>query len=206
MMRYLGGSIAMLSVFAMPAYSTDVVEIEEHWALDVGGPDEAQSAPQVSMVMSPTGSMSGNYFLVTLNYWNEPEFAPGGVQVQLWCGEDCVDTDNAQNISPLHHDGETVRWVQRLAINGDSLSFEVDEGHSASWGAFGGDDSLRVVTSTDLTRLNGYLPSISINESGIGYAGNRVSSLVLERIVWRTSDGQEHEMVAPIDIHAVLDP
>jgi hypothetical protein len=57
-----------------------------------------------------------------------------------------------------------------------------------------------------MDRLNDYRPAVSLEESGITFAGNRVSSLVLTKLVWRTSDGVTSQLVAPIDIDADIDP
>jgi hypothetical protein len=94
-----------------------------------------------------------------------------------------------------------------MTLDGCKLVFEVVDASSESWGDFSGSGALRLETATDLERLNGYRPAVSINESGIAYAGNRVSSLVLERIRWRYDGDEEwQEMVAPIDIDSDLDP
>ncbi|MCA9173298.1 MAG: hypothetical protein KDA61_18590 [Planctomycetales bacterium] len=57
-----------------------------------------------------------------------------------------------------------------------------------------------------VTDLNAYRPYLSLTESGVGYGGNRVSSLQMEKIVWELSTGQSYQLVAPIDIDADLDP
>lgn len=200
--------VALLLMTAAPSGAYDVVEVEEHWALTVGGPDTLRSAPQVSMVMSATGDANSDFFLVTLNHWSYPQFASGGVQAQRWCGDECVDTANASTTHPLDTEGDTIRWVQRMRLSDCHLEFEVIGGQSESWGAFASDDSneLRLTSYTELARLNGYLPAVSLTQSGIGFAGNRVSGLVLERITWKDSEGEQYEMVAPIDIDADLDP
>jgi hypothetical protein len=187
------------------ADDTDVVLIEEHWELHVGGPDASRSAPQVSMIMSPTDTLSGDFFVVSLNHWSYPNFVAGGYQVQRWHGGECVDADNGYKTSQLHHDGEVITWVQRLSLDDGVLKFTLLNGDSDTWGHFGG-AGLNVQLATNLTKLNGYRPGISIDQSGIGYAGNRVSSLTLKKIRWITADGEEHHMVAPIDIDSDLDP
>jgi hypothetical protein len=157
------------------------------------------------MFMSPTDSLSGNFFAFTLNHWIYPDFQAGGYQVQRWNGTDCVDRTNGYKTSQLHHDGEVISWVQRLSINEGVVKFEVLSGDSETWGGFGG-GGLSVQVATNLTRLNGYRPGISIDQSGIGFAGNRVSALTLQKIHWVTADGKEYEMSAPIDIDSDLDP
>ena len=188
------------------ADDSDVLMIEEHWELSVGGPDIARTAPQVSMVMSPTGDLDEEFFVVTINHGSFPEFNPGGVQVQHWCGDACVSARNSYSKHSLHHDGEVVSWTQRMELDGCSLKFEVVDGASDSFGTFGNVGVLQDTIYTERSRLNTYVPAISLTESGIGFAGNRVSGLTLQKLVWVTRDGQRHELNAPIDISTGLDP
>src|SRR3954469_18763600 len=69
------------------ADSNKVVSVEEHWELQLSQPDSELSAPQVTMVMSPKHDVSGTYFLFTLNHVTQPEYQPGGMQVQAWDGD-----------------------------------------------------------------------------------------------------------------------
>ena len=193
-------------VSASSCLALDVVWIEEHWELKVGGPDEGRSAPQVTMVMSPTNNLNSDYFIFSLNHWNYPEFAAGGLELQRWNGFGWVSSQRSSNHSPLKTDGEVVKWVQRMELVDSTLHFSIKDGQSQTWGQFGGQGVLKTSFPTELNRLNDYLPEISLTGSGIGYAGNRVSSLTLMKLSYATSDGQEFEMVAPIDIDTDIDP
>lgn len=195
-----------LSGGRVQADEPDVLMIEEHWELRVGGADAYRSAPQVSMVMSPTASLGGQFFVVTVNHGSFPAFSPGGVQIQHWVGDECVGAKDSDSRYSLIYDGETVSWTQRMSMEGCSLTFEVLNGTSESIGAFGADGALRETIWTELSRLNGYLPAISLTESGVGFAGNRVSSLTLKKLIWETADGERHELNAPIDIATGLEP
>ena len=93
-----------------------------------------------------------------------------------------------------------------MEIKNDQVQFEIKDGSSKSWGGFGGLGHLRLTVDTGQTNLNSYRPQNSITQSGIGYAGNRVVSLVLQRITWIASDGQRYDLHAPIDIDSDLDP
>lgn len=188
------------------APASDVVYIEEHWQLTVGGPEIDRCAPQVSLVMSPNGNMDGTHFVFLLNHSTFPDFIPGGMQMQQWNGDSIVTTANSNRTDLLSYDNETIRWVQKLRIHDGRVVFDVDDGESQSWGSFGNGDGLIMWTSAQMTRLNDYRPAISIEESGITFAGNRVSSLVLTKLVWKTADGEVSELVAPIDIDTDIDP
>jgi hypothetical protein len=199
-------AFALVAWWSAPAYAVDIVTVEEHWELEVGAPDGDSSGPQVCMVMSPTGDLNSDYFVFTLNHHSHPDYIAGGVQVQLWCGEDIVESKVGPSEGTLHHDNETVRWVQRTEIAGDTLHFEVISGESESWGEFGNTGHLRFSIGTHLSTLNGYRPAVSLTESGVSFGGNRVRSLVLTKIRWFDAEGHAYELEAPIDVDADLDP
>jgi hypothetical protein len=200
----IAGSLVFL-LAAQAAGQTQIVQIEEHWELVIGEPDVPVSAPQTTMVMSPNGDLDGQYFLFTINHRNVPSYEPGGLQVQLWNGEEAVNTESWGGAT-LDQANDTIRWVERLSVEDGTLNFQIVDGSSQAWGDFGGGDSLSLSTPTELENLNGYRPAISIGESEVGYAGNRVQNLTLTELRWQTSDGQWHELHAPIDIDADLDP
>jgi hypothetical protein len=52
--------------------------------------------------------------------------------------------------------------------------------------------------------LNSYRPAVSLGESQVSYAENRVGSLVLTKLVWVTEDGTVHEQNAPIPIDTTV--
>ena len=200
-------SIALLTAATALADSPKVVQIEEQWELSIGVPDAGRSAPQATMVMSPTGNLDSTHFLFTLNCRNFPSYQQGGVQVQRWQGGDSVANSGAGSIAePLNQSEDTVTWTQRVTLHDGNLTFEVVDGSCNSWGHFGDDGSLKLTSETALNSLNAYKPAISLTESQIGYADNRVKSLTLKKLVWLTDDGQTHQLSAPIDIHAGLDP
>jgi hypothetical protein len=197
-----------LSLALLPgtlASARDVVLIEEEWELRLGEPDSDSSSPQVSMLMSATGDLESDYFVFAVNHHSAPQWSAGGLQVQYWNDGVAVETDEPDHLDTLHHYDEIVSWTQRLRLDNGELVFEVRDGNSESWGEFGGCD-LRVRVPADVTRLNAYRPAVSIEESGVSYAGNRVRSLTLQKLRWRFDDGEESELTAPIDIDADIDP
>jgi hypothetical protein len=196
---------AIAALVPSTAGAIEVVSIEEHWELSVGEPDPLRSAPQITMVTSPVGTLDGLYFLFALNHQSHPEWAPGGMQVQLWNGGELLGSYTSQEGASLHDVDETVRWVQRTELKDGKLIFRIVDGQSSSWGSFGG-DGLKFSFSSNLTNLNGYLPAVAIEESGVSFAGNRVRSLTLTKLRWTDSTGKNYEMTAPIDVDADLDP
>jgi len=192
---------------AAPAWADtpSVVLVEEHWELETGEPDSALSAPQTSMVMSPTGDSNGVYFLFTLNHRSEPDYSPGGMQVQLWDGDHLLDERNSGETGTLSYNGEVIHWVQRMWVSGGSLNFKVINGTSETWGSFGG-ESFKLSTGTITNNLGDYRPGVSLTESQVNFAENRVYSLTLTKLKWLTDDGEWHEINAPIPVDTSLDP
>ena len=199
-------ALALAAAWCGPAYAIDIVAIEEHWELTVGEPDVSSSGPQICMMMSPTGGLDGNYFMFTLNHRSHPEYSSGGMQVQYWNGESLVDSKEGSTDQMLNHEGEVVTWTQKMTVQNGWLTFSVREGASESFGYFGGHGRLKFTVGTSLESLNGYKPALSLEESGVSFAGNRVRSLVLTKLRWWDSAGNVYELNAPIDIDADLDP
>jgi hypothetical protein len=199
-------ALALLAWMTSTGSAIDIVEIQEHWELSIGEPDAASSSPQVSMVMSPNNHLYGHFFVFTLNHHSDPEWVPGGMQVQHWDGEDVVESHIGPQEGVMTNANEVVRWVQKLSLSSGQLNFEIVSGSSTSWGAFGGQGHLKAAFATNLSNLNNYYPGISIQQSGVCFAGNRVKSLTLTKLRWIDSTGQSYEMSAPIDVDADLDP
>ena len=199
--------LAVSFVATVPASAqtlSNVVQIEEHWELQVAQPEEDLSAPQTTMVMSPIGDLSDAHFLFILNHVNAPGFESGGMQAQYWDGDNLVSEAVASETATLATSGETIRWVQRMTVNDGTLTFEVINGESGTWGQFGGAE-LSFSVPTSLNKLNGYSTGVSIGESQVSYAENRVTSLVLTKLRWTKANGQTFEYNAPIPVDVSLD-
>jgi hypothetical protein len=167
-----------------------VVRVEEDWELVVGTPDADSDAPQVTCVVAPVGHVESFYAALEVNHQSEPEFVAGGLQLQIWAGESPVSSRKFPNGAVMAQAGETVRWTQSMQLEGGVLTFEIINGTSATWGMFGGQGYLKASVNTTLGNLNDYDPAVSVQNSGIGYAANRVQSLVLRRVRWITSIGE----------------
>jgi hypothetical protein len=181
-----------------------VVSVEEHWELQVGEPDTDRSSPQTTMVMSPTNDLGGTHFLFTLNHAPVPDYHLGGMQVQVWNGDSVAQEKAGSASGSLANTGETVSWTQRISLQNGTLTFAVVDGQSATWPTFGADGDLSVSVGSSLQNLNGYRPAVSLGESQVSYAENRVTSLVLKKLVWVTADGTVHEQNAPIPIDTTV--
>src|SRR4051812_28986739 len=163
--RIVTCGIAWLTAATALGDSPKVVQVEEQWELSIGVPDAGRSAPQATMVMSPTGNLDSTYFLFTLNCRNYPDYQPGGVQVQRWEGNSVANTGTGPIAEPLTQSEDTIRWTQRVTLHDGVITFEVVDGSCDSWGHFGNDDSLKLTSESSLQSLNSYKPAISLGES-----------------------------------------
>ncbi len=183
---------ALLSLCLLPAQASEpakVVRVEEDWELVIREPDAQTESPQISTVMAPGGNINGVYFAFSLNHRALPDYSAGGMQVQYWNEGFGLDSMNNSHHDLLATPGETVTWTQSLRVYGDQLIFRVKNGHSTTWGDFGGSGNLRLSKWTTLDDLNNYRTEVSVANSGIGYASNRVTSLVLKRVRGYTQYG-----------------
>jgi hypothetical protein len=194
----LAGLVLLASAFLWTAFgdtagaqtSPQVVRVEEDWELVVATPDANSAAPQVSCLISPVGNTESVHAAFEMNYQSMPEFLPGGLQLRIWNNESPLVSRKFPNGAVMQQAGETVRWTQNMSLGGGLLSFEITGGSSTSWGSFGGQGYLKATVATSLENLNAYSPSVSTDNSGVGYAANRVQSLTLRKVRLVTSAGQ----------------
>ncbi len=175
---------------AMPALSSEtIVRVEEDWELVVGTPDPNTDAPQVTCVISPVANTDAYHGAFELNQQSMPVFESGGVQLQVWEGEVPISDRKYPILAILVQPDETVAWTQCMELDNGVLTFEIISGNSTTWGAFGGQGYLKAGVNSALADLHGYDPAVSVENSGMGYAANRVQSLVLKRVRRYTSNG-----------------
>jgi len=177
--------------------------VEEDWEMVVGEPDPAADAPQVTCVISPHGNVDGIYATFELNHRNTPDFAAGGLQFEVWQDETALHERKFPDQSALATQGEVVSWTQSMTLEEGNLIFEITAGSSTTWGNFGGQGYLKFIMNASMANLNTYNPDVSVANSGVSYAANRVQSLTLKRIRLHTSDGTVVEMATSRVIHSL---
>jgi hypothetical protein len=177
-------SILLLSAPNCPAGDdpAQVVRVEEDWEMALGTPEPESDAPQVTCVIAPYNNLDSLHAAFTLNHQGLPEYVAGGLQLQIWNGETSLSAQNFPNTNIMSQSGETVSWTQSMELKEGKIIFEILNGNSTTWGQFGGQGYLKAIVDTTLPNLNQYSPSVSVSNSGISYASNRVQSLVLKRV------------------------
>jgi len=174
--------ISAMLVNASWAQTTDVTRIEEDWELVITEPSPNSDAPQVTCLIAPVANVASLYATFIVNHHDVPYFIAGGLQQQAWNGKTLLASKRYPDQAVLTTPGETIRWTQVMRLADDGLVFEVVNGESTTWGAFGGEGTIKITVSTALTNLNGYNPAVSVEHSGASFAANRVQSLVLKRV------------------------
>jgi hypothetical protein len=178
------------NVLAQGTPSNAVVAVEEDWELIVGEPDPDSLAPQVTCVYSPVQNTDLLYAAIDFNHHSQFEFASGGIQLQVWTNNFAVATAESQANGKLAHMNENITWTQRMAVDNGNLTFALTNGQSDTWGSFGNNGELSVQVGTSLTNLNSYSPDVSVQNSGIGFASNRVKSLILKKVRATLENGE----------------
>lgn len=164
-----------------------IVRVEEDWSVQINLPDANTSSPQIATQMNPHVDYPNTYALYCLNYKEIPTFFGGGMEIQLWEGNQVLDVD-AYSAYEISTENETILWTQAMEIKDGKMSFSVTNGSSQSFGQFGG-ESFKVTQSTVLVDLGNYSVQDSIDNSGIVFGANRVQSLKIVEVRYIKSDG-----------------
>ena len=189
------------AVVVQNAAAQNIVRIEEDWELVIREPEPNTEAPQVTCVISPVGHIDGLYSVFDLNLRHNPDYAAGGIQIQLWSGTDTLSSSSSNRGVLLQTPGETITWTQVMKLQDGDLSFQVISGSSQTWGSFGGGPKLLVSHASGLESLSGYDSAVSVANSGIGYSGHRVSSLILKKVRVYAESGESVEDAVPKVVH-----
>lgn len=177
-----------------------LVRVEETWELQLADPDANTTAPQVTCAFAPLRDLDSLHATFELNHQATPEFSPGGLHLHVWNGDQRVESRH-EGTASLSTADELVRWKQTLTLSDDTLVFEISDGSSSTWGAFGGEQRLRIVVPTTLESLNAYSPATSVKQSGVGFAGNRVIRLALSHVKAVTNNGLVFEDATDHVVH-----
>lgn len=183
------GALIMLCHASVCRAQDSIVQVEEDWELVVADPDVNSNGPQLACAIAPGNDLDGVYATFELNHCSTPQSAVGGLHLHVWDGETRLQSTSAPETRQLATSGESITWTQRMTLQNGQLIFEVVNGHSTTWGAFGGQGNLKVSAPCSATSLDGYTPTVSVNNSGVSYASQRVQNLVLRQVRLVKADG-----------------
>jgi hypothetical protein len=171
----------VLSAGSLASAQGNLIAVEEDWELVLTEPDPEVVAPQVTCIMSPNNNLNDTYFAFEINHLTGPTFSPGGLHIHRYSGDWRLGTWSRDDRSVITTNNDTIRWTQSLRVAFGRLTFEVQDGTSGTWGNFGF-GHFELDMGWGVPHINSYSPDVSLANSGIGYASNRVSSLKITRI------------------------
>lgn len=182
------------------AWGADIARVEEDWQLIVNQPDADLNGPQVTCVISPL-TLNDAYCAFDINYHTQPDYQAGGLQMHVWNPASPIVTCDFLASGVMQTANETVTWTQTMSLADGVLTFQVLNGQSETWGAFGGSDETASVNTT-VANLNGYDPNASLENSGVSFASNLVTSLTLMAVRTYAADGTLiNEITTPQVVH-----
>jgi len=160
--------------------------IEEDWELVLSAPEPASGSPQISLDLAPEpdSPLAG---IMLLNYRDAPSFASGGVQVQLWDGEQRL-TSAGLPISPLDVENETITFTLYIERGSGNLRYGVKDGKCGDRISFGG-GRLEVTYPDHKTTIDRYDSNHSLENATIVLGANRVELLRLRQVRKYRADG-----------------
>ena len=177
-----------------------VMKVEEDWELEIGIPDPDVDGPQVLSVIAPECSIDECHAVFEMNHNTSPENWAGGMQIQHWHGEDVLGHKTKFEGQMLATPNELITYTMKMHLHDSDIHFEVKNGHSTTWGNFGG-ASLTLHSETDHTNLDCYNPLTSLKYSRASFASNRVKRFVLKEVRYYAADGTLIETVAGENIN-----
>jgi hypothetical protein len=167
-----------------------IIRIEEDWVVQVGAPDVNTTAPQITTVVGPDSDLRRSYVMFELNHRTQPSFNSGGMQLQTWIGDSIAAYRNYPNSAKLSSNDETITYTVAMSLVDGKIKYEVVNGQSSTWGAFGGQGYLTYSLSTFRTSLTDtYSLDTSVTNSRIGFAANRVKKFARTQVRFYNSSG-----------------
>lgn len=173
--------------------------IEEDWELQINEPDQLANCPQLTVYLTPDRDRLDTYFQLQLNHAADENFSGGGFRVSALQNDWPVDEARSQTRALLNVDDDVIKWTSVMAVQNGEILFAIKNGHSQSWGTFGGPEYLLRMPSEGLDDLSRYTPLQSAEDVDIGFGSNRVPSLILKRVRAYRADGTYVAIDANLD-------
>ena len=179
----------------------NVTRVEEDWYIKIGTPEPIADSPQITTVIAPSWTTSvGNYCVFDMNCATQPDFASGGVQIQLWNGANMLRSKSNTNWDSIRFTNEEISYTSVMRIENGQIIFEIINGSSTTWGSFGTGE-LIVQNTTWRNHLNSYDPDCSVSNSRIGWAPYQVQSFALQCIRYFSNNGLQSTDNTPRVLH-----
>ena len=174
----------LIGVLTPCAHGQTVLRIEEDWELQVTQPDSQIDAPQIATMLFPGGEDDDVYFQLKINHASTPTFSAGGLQIISTVDGTDLQQRRQHAGQALSHGSETVRWTQVVQLTAAGFYFGIVNGTGTTWELFGGEESFVYLSHVNagFESLENYSWDDSVRNTGVTFAGNRVSNLKLKRV------------------------
>jgi hypothetical protein len=168
-----------------------VVRVEEHWKVRVSFPDPAKDLPQFSFVLTPTRDFNGPHMVVALNHHTEPQFAPGGVQLQSYDGPQLISVHSKLHGKRLWQTDDDIEVRMAIEVVDGALKYEVFKLKGKSWGDNKDSQWLFVSQPTSLPHLDNYDAALTHTWTGAGAGVHCLEKAEVTKVRYTFSDGKD---------------
>lgn len=167
-----------------------ITRVEEDWQVEIANPNASEFAPQITTVISPRSDLDHSYAVFELNHATQPGFESGGLQMQTWYGNSYIYSSRHMQAVSLSTPNEVITFTMAMTLTDRWLKFEIENGTSTTWGAFGKglSGNLKQWWYSSLENLNQYSPQNSVDNSRVGFASYRVKKLQLKTVRYYSGD------------------
>lgn len=178
-----------------------IIRVEEDWEIKIGEPLPDEDLPQIVTVFGPTDANFGTHTVFELNHGTQPDFIEGGMQLQVWWSNYLVGHKAQFAPNELSQAGEIIRYRTVTRLSDHTLTMEIVNGTSATWGPFGNENLLQLKMITLREHLNPYDPENSLVHSRVTFGANRVHRFVRTGIRFYSSEGLYVESTTKRYVH-----
>jgi hypothetical protein len=183
-----------------------VTRVEEDWKVIIENPSPETDSPQLTVVFGPADPESGTHAIFELNHSTQPDFMEGGMQLQCWWGESLIGYKNQHHPAEFYVPNETVTFTTGTEIRESRIRMDIANGHSQSFGDFGGETYLKISVLTSRPNLDGFDADFSLNHSRCGWGSNHVRKFCRTAIRYYNDAGEVvSEDTTERVIHAMAD-
>jgi len=190
-----------------PLSGVDIIQIEQDWMLDIADPDPVADCPQIVTVFGAADPRYYTHAVFELNHGTQPEYAQGGMQLQVWRGDVLRGYQWQRAPAELNAAIERLTYTTVMELGDGRQKLYVKDGHSITWGDFGdtGAESLRIELTSGRQNYNDWDRSSSIQHSRVAYGANRVNKYVRTAIRYYTAEGLHYTDTSDDYVHRLAE-
>jgi hypothetical protein len=190
-----------------PLAGVNIIKIEQDWMLDIADPDPVADCPQVVTVFGGADPRYYTHAVFELNHGTQPDYAEGGMQLQVWRGDVLRGYQWQHAPAELNAAIERLTYTTVMELGGGRQKLYVKDGNSITWGDFGdsASASLKIELSSGRQNYNDWDRWSSIRHSRVAYGANRVNKYVRTAIRYYTTAGLHYTDTSDDYVHRLAE-